>query len=333
MPCNIINRSITIKIQHLKTLVELTQNNFHVSDTAKKLHISQPAISKHIKLLEEELGVQLFNRSGKSLMSLTPLGKKVHNIAKDICKNLTDIEFIVAQEIQPKIGVLNVATNHTQLKYILPDVILQFTKKFPNVTINFLQGTPQQLSDWLHNDQCDFAIITENTFLHESTLTFPCYKWHHSIILPSNHELTKLSSISLEHISKYPLITYNFGFNDTSILERSFFEQKLIPNIILTAGDTDIIKTYVKNGLGIGIIADMAYNSDKGLVKICGKNLFPFSTTKIAIKKSSFVKDFTFYFIELFNSKLNKNLVQKLIYTGNQSDIDSMFDNRTLDVK
>lgn len=240
---------------------------------------------------------------------------------------------MISQEVNPSSGTLNIATNHTQSKYVLPEIIIELKKVFPNVRINILQGTPKQLSTWLHNDHCDLAIITEDTFLYESTLVFPCYKWHHSIIIPHNHELCRAKNVCLKHISQYPLITYNFGFNDFSILERSFLKQKLIPNIVLTAGDTDIIKTYVKNGLGIGIIADMAFNSDLGLTKICGKNLFPYSMTRIAVKKSSFIKDYSLYFMELFNNKLNKNILQKLILSGNQNEIDTYFEHFSLETK
>ena len=276
-----------MKLQQLRYLNEVANQDLNLSKAAKKLHTSQPGISKQIQLLEEELGVEIFIRNGKRMVSITPPGQTILQMAKNILREANNLKSVGQEFTNKNVGSLTVATTHTQARYALPYTIRQFTTHYPKVKLTIRQGNPTQISQLVTSGEADIAIATEAIeFFHELVM-LPCYQWNRCIIVPPRHPLLSLRKISLEAIVKYPIITYDFAFTGRSKINQAFETRGLVPNVVLTALDADVIKTYVELGLGIGIVAQMAFdpNRDKHLQSIDAGHLFESSTTRIGITK------------------------------------------------
>lgn len=317
-----------MKLQQLKYIWEVARHDLNVSATAESLFTSQPGISKQIRMLEDELGIQIFRRSGKHLTELTPAGKAIVAVAGEVLDKVNNVKQIAQQFADSSKGSLSIATTHTQARYMLPPVIHSFIEKYPAVTLSMQQGTPLQISEMASTGMVDFAIATEALELFGNLVMMPCYRWNRSVIVPQDHLLASIKKITLEQIADYPLVTYVFGFTGRSQLDRAFDSAGLKPQVVFTATDADVIKTYVKLGLGIGIIASMAYNSqsDTGLVAIDCSHLFEPSTTKIGFRRGTFLRGYMYEFIRLFAPHLSRELVDAAAALTDSEQIEKLFE-------
>ncbi|GLX85584.1 transcriptional regulator CysB [Thalassotalea loyana] len=324
-----------MKLQQLRYIVEVLNNNLNVSATAESLYTSQPGISKQVRMLEDELGIQIFGRSGKHLTHVTPAGNEVINIATEILSKVEAIKAVAREHTQPDEGKLRIATTHTQARYALPDIIQGFVKKFPKVSLHMYQGTPAQISDAASKGEADFAIATESMHLYNDLIMLPCYHWNRSIIVRKDHPLATMKNITIPDIAQYSLVTYVFGFTGRSELDTAFKEVGCEPKIAFTATDADVIKTYVRLGVGIGVIATMALDDelDSDLVRIDASHLFKASTTKIGFRRGTFLRSYMFDFIERFAPHLNRDLVTKAVLLKNNAEIEEMFSDIDLPVR
>lgn len=326
---------MNMKLQQLRYIVEVENHNLNVSATAENLYTSQPGISKQVRMLEDELGIQIFGRSGKHLTHVTPAGKEIIAIAHDILSKVDGIKAVAREHTLPDQGKLNVATTHTQARYALPDVIKGFMNKFPKVSLHMHQGTPSQISDAAAKGDADFAIATEALHLYNDLVMLPCYHWNRSVVVTKDHPLAKLNGkITLEDIAEYQLVTYVFGFTGRSELDKAFADKGIEPKIVFTATDADVIKTYVRMGLGVGVVATMAIDqSDSDLVAIDASHIFEASTTKIGFRKGNFLRTYMYDFIERFAPHLTRDVVERACLLRNQEEVDKMFENMELPVK
>lgn len=316
-----------MKLQQLRYIWEVSQNDLNVSATAQALFTSQPGISKQVRQLEDELGVEIFARSGKSLTHVTPAGEKILQLAHEILQKTVAIKR-VAQEFQDQTkGELSIATTHTQARYALPKVIHSFTEQFPDVSLHMHQGTPMQISEMAANGAVDLAIATEALEQFSSLVMLPCYRWNRTVVVPEGHPLTKLDRLTIGALAEHPIVTYIFGFTGRSKLDEAFHEEGLVPKIVFTAADADVIKTYVRLGMGVGIVARMAVDdiTDKGLVALDASHLFESSTTKIGIRKGTFLRGFMYDFIEGFAPHLTRERVDEAMEASSQELVDSIF--------
>lgn len=316
-----------MKLQQLRYIVEVLNHNLNVSATADSLYTSQPGISKQVRMLEDELGVQIFERSGKHLTHVTPAGEEVITIARQILSQVEAIRAVAGEYTQPNQGKLNIATTHTQARYALPNMIKDFMQRYPNVSLHMHQGSPEQISEAAAKGVADFAIATEALHLYQDLIMLPCYHWNRSIITPPDHPLGKLSEVTITDLGNYPIVTYVHGFTGRSELDRAFNQAGIKPNVVFTATDADVIKTYVRMGLGVGVVASMAIdtNNDADLINIPAAHLFAPSTTKIGFRKGTFLRSYMYDFLEGFAPHLNRSLVDNAMMKKSQDEIDRLF--------
>ncbi len=316
-----------MKLQQLRYLVEIARHDLNLSQTAAGLFTSQPGISKQIKLLEEELGLRMFTRSGKHLTEITPAGEAVMAVADRILADVATIRRIAADFKDQQHGTLAIATTHTQARYALPPVIKAFIARYPEVALHMHQGTPMQISDLAATRQVDFAIATEALELFENLVMLPCYRWNRSILVPHGHPLIEERPLTLEAVAGYPIITYVFGFTGRSQLDQAFQKHGLAPRVVLTAVDADVIKTYVKLGLGVGIIAGMAYDpkTDPELVPLDAGHLFEPSVTRIGFRKGTFLRGYMYDFIEGFAPHLTRTVVDAAAAARSREEAEGFF--------
>ncbi|MGV6807224.1 MAG: HTH-type transcriptional regulator CysB [bacterium] len=316
-----------MKLQQLKYIWEVANHDLNVSATAQSLYTSQPGISKQIRLLEDELGIEIFSRSGKHLTSITPAGQEVLEIAGEMLRKADSIKQLAQEHRTPGHGSLRIATTHTQARYALPEVITRFRKKYPDVSLHMHQGTPIQISEQAANGSVDFAIATEALELYHDVVMMPCYSWNRCILVPKGHPLTEEPLLTLEQVAEHPIVTYVFGFTGRSRLDESFMDKGLSPNLVFTATDADVIKTYVRLGLGIGIVAKMAFDpaSDSDLVALDASHLFKPSITSIGFRRGSYLRGYMFEFIELFAPHLTRNTVEKAMTLSGREALENFF--------
>ncbi|MDU8923964.1 HTH-type transcriptional regulator CysB [Pasteurellaceae bacterium LIM206] len=323
-----------MKIQQLRYIVEIVNQNLNVTEAANALYTSQPGISKQVRLLEDELGLEIFERNGKHIRAVTPAGKKIVAIARELLVKTQAIKSIANEYTQPNHGVLRIATTNTQARYMLPDVIKRFSRRYPNVSLHVHQGSPNQLYDALLSNEVDLAITTEAQYLFDDVVLLPCYRWNRSIVVKPDHPLVQCQHVTIEELGKYPLVTYTFGFTGASDLDYAFNHAGILPNIVFTATDADVIKTYVRLGLGVGIIASMAHTeTDNDLIAIDASHLFQSSTTQIAFKYSTFLRNYMYDFINYFSPHLTRPLVEKAEKLRDNSAVQKLFDNIELENK
>ena len=323
-----------MKLQQLKYIWEVAHHDLNVSATAQSLYTSQPGISKQIRLLEDELGVEVFARSGKHLTRITPAGEVILKLAGEILDKSKIIKQVAQEFNDEKTGCLKVATTHTQARYVLPQVVKEFITMYPDVSLHMNQGTPLQISKMAANGSVDFAIATESLELFSNLIMMPCYRWNRSVIVPRGHPLTKLVELTLEDLASYPLVTYVFGFTGQSKLDEAFDRKRLTPRVVFTATDADVIKTYVKLGLGVGIIATMAYDpgTDSDLVVLDAKHLFQPSTTMIGFRRGTFLRGYMYEFIRSFAPHLTPELVDVCVPKKSKQEIAEIFQDIELPV-
>lgn len=309
-----------MNLQQLRYLNEIARCNLNITDAANALYTSQPGLSKQIKLLEEELGIQIFVRNGKRITALTEPGKAILEIAQRILLDAGSLKQVGDEFRSQDSGMLTVATTHTQARYALPPVVKQFIKRYPKVKLNLHQGSPTQIAQQVLSGEADIAIATESLALYDELVTLPCYEWNHCVIVPPKHPLLAEKKLTLEKIAQYPIITYDFAFSGRGKINAAFEARKITPNIVLTAIDADVIKTYVELGLGIGIVAHMAYipERDRHIRMLEAGHLFQPSTTRVAIRKNEYLRGFTYHFIELFAPHLTREVVAGALHIKNR---------------
>ena len=316
-----------MKLQQLRYIWEVARHELNVSVTADSLYTSQPGISKQIRMLEDELGVQIFNRSGKHLTEITPAGKEIIGITGEILDRVANIRQIALEYKDKERGTLSIATTHTQARYVLPPVIKEFISCYPEVSLHMHQGTPLQISELASKGTADFAIATEALELFENLIMMPCYKWNRSVIVRHDHPLATQKRVSLKALADYPIVTYVFGFTGRSQLDQAFNAAGYTPKVVFTATDADVIKTYVRLGLGVGIVASMAYDPDldSNLVALDASHLFEPSTTKIGFRRGTYLRTYMYDFIRLFAPHLTRPIVEEANRTTGKEELDHLF--------
>lgn len=316
-----------MKLQQLRFLAAVVQSDLNITAAAARLCTTQPAVSKQIRLLEEELGFSIFVRSGRTLSKVTPLGERVIQSALRILREAQSIKSLSADLRNGHQGTLSIGTTHTQARYVLPGVISEFRDRFPRVQFHLHQGTSEQIAEMALAGRIDLAIATGADALFEQFVRLPCYRWYRRIIVPVDHPLAREEKPTLRKLAEYPIVTYVFSFSGASSLQEIFAAEGLRPNIALTARDADVIKTYVRLGLGVGIIASMAYDplQDEGLVSIDASHLFPPHVTWIGFARSMLLRRYMYDFLSLFASHLTRERVDAAVITRSQSEIDAIF--------
>ena len=302
-----------MNLHQIRFVREAVRQNFNLTLTAKALFTSQPGVSKAIIELEDELGVEIFRRHGKRLRALTEPGKLILISIERILDEVETLKRVGKDFASQDEGSLVIATTHTQARYALPKVLTEFTKRFPKVRVSLQQGNPQQIAELLIHDQADIAIATEGIANTAGVLALPGYQWQHHLIIPISHPLLNQTKITLEEIIKYPIITYDKAFAGRSKIDAAFAQRNLSPDIVLEAIDADVIKTYVEAGMGIGIVAGIAYDSerDRNLKAIPAGHLFGNNVTHLGVKQGAYLRSFVFTFIELFSPTLTRKIVEQ----------------------
>lgn len=323
-----------MKLQQLRYIWEVAHHELNVSATAQSLYTSQPGISKQIRLLEDELGVEIFARSGKHLTHVTPAGEAILQAAEEVLFKVKSIRQVAEEFADERKGSLSIATTHTQARYALPSTIKSFIEHYPDVSLHMHQGTPVQISEMASDGTVDFAIATEALELYSNLIMMPCYRWNRCILVPKNHPLAQLSELSLEDVAAHPIVTYVFGFTGRSKLDDAFQAKGLLPRVVFTATDADVIKTYVRLGLGIGIIAAMAHDPaiDDDLVALDASHLFASSVTQIGCRKDTFLRGYMYEFIEDFAPHLSRELVMDAFECKTKAELSEMFSHLELPV-
>lgn len=304
-----------MNFQQLRIVRETVRQNYNLTEVANALFTSQPGVSKHIKDLEDELGVELFIRRGKRLLGLTEPGKELVVIVERMLLDARNIKKLADQFTQRDQGQLTVVTTHTQARYALPKVVTTFKQDYPKVHLALHQGSPQEIVQQLLSGDADIGIATESLYNEPELVTFPYYDWHHAVLVPAGHPLLQEQQLSLAALAEYPLITYHSGFTGRGKIDRAFAEANLVPDVVMSALDADVIKSYVELGLGIGIIAPSAYNParDHDLRLIDASHLFARNTTLIAVRRGHYLRGYAYRFIELCSPELTETNVRAAV--------------------
>lgn len=310
-----------MKLQQLRYLCEVAKQGLNLSEAAQALHTSQPGISNQIRLLESELGVEIFVRHGKRVVEITEPGKTIIAIAERMLHDAENLKRVGQEFSNVNFGSLTVATTHTQARYALPPVIQRFAARYPNVRLSLRQGSSTETCEMVSAGKADIAIATEAIEDFDDLVMLPCYQWNRCVIVPPGHPLLAEKLLTLEAIAQYPIITYDYSFTGRSQINSAFKLRGLAPNVVMTAIDADVIKTYVALGLGVGIVAAMAFDpeQDQHLRVLDAGHLFESSTTRIGIRRKAYLRGYAFEFIELFAPHLSRKAVEWAM-TGQSSD-------------
>ncbi|MFZ1099261.1 MAG: HTH-type transcriptional regulator CysB [Steroidobacteraceae bacterium] len=315
-----------MKLHQLRYLAAVAQSGLNITAAAHKLHTSQPGVSKQIKLLEDELGFQIFVREGRNLTRITPAGQQVIERALRILQEAQSIRDLSTELRDEGKGSLSIGTTHTQARYVLPGVIREFHARYPQVRLNLHQGTSEQIAEMVAQDRIDCAIATGSDHLYGDLTLLPCYRWHRTVIVPKDHELASAGKLSLRALAAYPLITYTFSFTGPSSLHETFARAGLTPNVAITARDADVIQTYVRLGLGVGIVAHMAVDpADADLVAIDAAHLFAAHTTWIGFRRGTLLRRYMYDFAQLLAPHLDRRLVDRAHRAASAAEVQQMF--------
>ena len=304
-----------MKIQQLRYLSEVARQDLSISAAAEALHTSQPGVSRQIMELEDELGIEIFVRRGKRLVGITEPGRAVLAIAERMLAEAANLKRAGAEFANEKLGTLTIATTHTQARYALPKAVAALKRRYPDVQLVIHQGNPTQICEMVLRGEADFAIATEQIAHFPDLVSLPCYQWNRCIVVPPRHPLTRAKPLTLEEVAKYPIVTYDFAFANRSLVQKAFESRGLEPKVVLTALDADVIKTYVELGLGVGIMAKMAFDAkrDQGLKALDASHLFESSTTRLGIKRGAYLRRYAYEFIELFAPHLPRAIVEPAV--------------------
>jgi LysR family cys regulon transcriptional activator len=301
-----------MNFQQLRYVRETVRQGLNLTEAANRLFTSQPGVSKQIKELEEELGVQIFVRRGKRLVALTEPGKAVVRIVERVLQEAENLRQVAREFAEQDAGTLALATTHTQARYALPRVVAEFRRRYPKVHLEIHQGSPTQIAEMVIAGSADLAIATESLDNYPQLLALPGYSWSHCVVVPRDHPLAKLDRLQLEELAKYPIVTYDKAFAGRSHIDAAFAARDLQPDVVLAAIDSDVIKTYVELGLGVGIVAAVAFDPerDSALHSLDAAHLFRSNTTRVALRRGAYLRGYTYEFIELFAPRLSRKLVQ-----------------------
>ncbi len=328
-----------MKLQQLRYIWEVAHHDLNVSATAQSLFTSQPGISKQIRLLEDELGVEIFARSGKHLTHVTPVGETIIEMAGHILRQAETIKQIAQEYSDEKQGSLSIATTHTQARYALPQVIREFRSTYPDVSLHMNQGTPSQIAELAATGEVDFAIATEGLDLFSDLVMMPCYRWNRSVVVTRDHPLVEKAAqpggLTIQDVAAEPIVTYVFGFTGRSRLDDAFDDAGLTANVVFTATDADVIKAYVRLGLGVGIIATMALDpsTDADLVALDADHLFASSVTHIGFRRGTFLRKYMYDFIYWFAPHLTPERVDEAVACTTRAERESLFSDVKLPVR
>jgi LysR family transcriptional regulator, cys regulon transcriptional activator len=315
-----------MKLHQLRYLAAVAQSGLNITAAAHKLHTSQPGVSKQIKLLEDELGFQIFVRAGRNLTRITPAGQQVIDRAMRILQEAHSIRSLSAELREEGKGSLSIGTTHTQARYVLPDVIREFRTRYPQVRLNLHQGTSEQIAEMVTSDRIDCAIATGSEQLFTDLTLLPCYRWHRTVIVPKAHPLADGGRLTLRALAAYPLITYTFSFAGPSSLHEAFARASLVPNVAITARDADVIQTYVRLGLGVGIVAHMAVDArDPDLTALDAAHLFAAHTTWIGFRRGTLLRKYMYDFAQLLAPHLERRLVERAHGAADAHEVAALF--------
>ncbi len=313
-----------MNLHQFRFVQEAVRRNLNLTETARALHTSQPGVSKAIIELEEELGVEIFARHGKRLKRVTEPGEHVLKSVEIIMREVGNLRRIGEQYSAQDTGTLSIATTHTQARYVLPLPVAQLREAFPKVNVSLHQGSPDQVAKMVIDEIAEIGIATESLTHYPELVTLPCYEWQHMLVLPAAHPLATKANITLEDLAAEPLITYHPSFTGRTKIDQAFAARRLMPRIALEAIDSDVIKTYVRLGLGVGIVAEMAIRDDGtngDLIAIPAGSLFGVNVARVAFKRSAYLRNFVFKFTELLSDKLTRSLIEKVM-SGQITDYD-----------
>ena len=311
-----------MNLHQFRFVQEAARRNLNLTEAAKALHTSQPGVSKAIIELEEELGIEIFARHGKRLKRITEPGEHVLRSIELIMREVSNLRRIGEQFSAQDSGTLSIATTHTQARYVLPSAVARLRELYPKVNVSLHQGSPDQVARKLIDETAEIGIATESLTQYADLITMPCYEWEHALVLPHDHPLLKSERLTLEEIAQEPLITYHPSFTGRTRIDQAFALKKLSPRIALEAIDSDVIKTYVRLGLGIGIVAEMAVRDTVGnedLRVIPVGHLFGVNITRVAFKRGAYLRNFVLQFAELLSERLDRKLILKAM-SGHASD-------------
>ena len=303
-----------MNFQQLRSVREAVRCGFNLTDVADALHSSQPGVSRQIRELEDELGIEIFVRAGKRLTGLTPPGAALLPVVERLLLEAENLKRVGNDFSSSMEGQLSIAATHSQARYALPLVVRDFRKRYPDVALHLHQGSPRQVAAMLMSGEADIGVATEALTNHESLLTLPCYRWSHSVILPADHPLLLAPQpITLEALAGYPIITYDLGFTGRSHIDEAFQRAGVRPRIVLTAMDADVIKTYVELGMGVGIIAAIAFDPerDRQLRMMDARHLFQLNTTRLGLRRGAWLRGYAYDFIEMFAPTLTRYDVEQ----------------------
>ena len=305
-----------MNLHQFRFVQEAVRRNLNLTETARALHTSQPGVSKAIIELEEELGIEIFARHGKRLKRVTEPGNHVLKSVEIIMREVGNLRRIGEQYSAQDSGTLSIATTHTQARYVLPQPVAQLREAFPKVNVSLHQGSPDQVAKMVIDEIAEIGIATESLIHYPELVTLPCYEWQHMLVLPVAHPLTNKISITLEDLAAEPLITYHPSFTGRTKIDQAFAVNRLSPRIALEAIDSDVIKTYVRLGLGVGIVAEMAMRDDgtnSDLIALPAGSLFGANVARVAFKRSAYLRNFVYKFAELLSDKLTRSLIEKVM--------------------
>ncbi len=310
-----------MNLHQFRFVQEAVRRNLNLTEVAKSLHTSQPGVSKAIIELEEELGIEIFSRHGKRLKRVTEPGQHVLRSIELIMREVGNLKRIGEQFSAEDSGTLSIATTHTQARYVLPVPVARLREAYPKVNVSLHQGAPDQVARMLIDEVAEIGIATESLSNYTELLTLPCYEWQHVLVLPKDHPLVAKERLTLEDIAAEPIITYHPSFTGRTRVDHAFAQRHLTPRIALEAIDSDVIKTYVRLGLGLGIVAEMAVRDDTGgeLVSRPMGQLFGMNVARVAFKRGAYLRNFVYRFAELLSDRLDRNLVAKAM-TGHAND-------------
>ncbi|MBL1433485.1 MAG: HTH-type transcriptional regulator CysB [Gammaproteobacteria bacterium] len=302
-----------MKLQQLRFVREVARNGLNISTAAQSLNTAQPGVSSQIRQLEDELGIDIFLRHGKRLTGITEPGYQVVAMIERVLQGADSIKSVAEEFSQQAKGRLSIATTHTQARYSLPAAIKRFTEQYPDVSLTIHQGNPTQICEYVLSGEADIAIATEAIATYDELATMPCYDWNRCVIAPPDHPLLAQKELTLANLSHYPIITYDYAFAGRSKINKAFSNEDLKPDIVLTAIDSDVIKTYVELGLGVGILASVAFSAerDTALRSIDAGHLFESSTVRIGIRRGSYLRSYIYDFIQYFAPHLTREVVDE----------------------
>lgn len=319
-----------MNFQQLRSIREAARRGYNLTEVANVLFTSQPGVSRQIRELEEELGVDIFERNGKRLTGLTDPGKGILQIIDRLLLEAENLQQASREYAGQKSGTLTVATTHTQARYVLPKVVQAFRQSFPEVRIALQQSSPEHIAEWVISGKADIGIATEGLSQFDDLISFPCYRWNHMIVVPEGHPLLSHAVVSLQDLAAYPLITYDVGFTGRGHIDDAFKRAEIATDIVLTAMDSDVIQQYVSLGLGVGLVASMAleHNRDNGLRAIGASHLFAPNVTRLAVRRGAYLRSYTVDFILQFAPELTRADIEKAM----RADLSASADLRHLSV-